>query len=76
MNGKLAQVQKLLDSIDWGLLRQQKIWLLRQEETSPEAAGLLSFLDALQDLAVDVMGFSPAQVFDFPEEPTDAEPQA
>jgi hypothetical protein len=37
--------------INWTLLRQQKAWLLAQPEC-PEAEGLISLLDHLQDTAV------------------------
>jgi uncharacterized protein (DUF58 family) len=49
--------------IDWGLLAKQKEWLVRQSETSEEAAGLVELLDWLQDVAVDEYGMSEETVF-------------
>jgi hypothetical protein len=49
---------------DWVLFRQQKEWLNRQ--SGEEAAGLLNFLDAVQDAVVDD-GVLPESVV-FPEE--------
>ena len=37
-------------NIDWNLLRQQKEWLLNQQDC-PEANGILGLLDFLQDEA-------------------------
>ena len=39
-----------LSGIDWPLLGQQKLWLIKQDEL--ESMGLLSLIDALQDAAV------------------------
>ena len=40
-----------LQTIDWALLREQKQWLMSQENDNAE--GLLAFIDSLQDYAVD-----------------------
>ncbi len=40
-----------LQTIDWALLREQKQWLMSQENDYAE--GLLAFIDSLQDYAVD-----------------------
>lgn len=40
----------MIQSIDWGLLIAQKLWLLKMG--APEADGLVSLLDAIQDAAV------------------------
>lgn len=36
--------------INWPLLRQQKLWLLKQD--TPQADGLIALLDSIQDAAV------------------------
>jgi hypothetical protein len=48
--------------INWTLLRKQKAWLLAQPEC-PEAQGLISLLDHLQDTAVDEGAATEAEVF-------------
>lgn len=40
-----------LQTIDWALLREQKQWLMSQENDYAE--GLLAFIDSIQDYAVD-----------------------
>lgn len=52
---------ELFKSIDWDLLRQQKMWLLQHD--SEMAYGLLNLLDNLQDEAV-VCGVDKDLVFD------------
>ena len=63
---------RLIEDIDWELLRKQKRWLLEWYDiptaTPEEACGLLHLLDAIQDFAVDVMGVSEKEVFDFEEQ--------
>ena len=63
---------RLIEDIDWELLREQKLWLLQLEEIftaiPEEAYGLIHLLDAIQDFAVDVMGVSEKEVFDFEEQ--------
>ena len=62
---------RLIEDIDWELLRKQKRWLLRLDDIPTpipeEEYGLYSLLDAIQDFAVDVMGVSEKEVFDFEE---------
>jgi len=41
-------------NLGWTLLRQQKEWLLRQE--GPEAEGLISLLDSLQNQGAKQFG--------------------
>lgn len=77
MNGKLARLEHLFGKIDWKLLRQQKLWLFKQSETSTEAMGLMHLLDSIQDFAVDVMGTPHETVFDFqPEDTTNHAPDS
>lgn len=38
-------------TIDWELLREQKQWLMSQD--NDHAEGLLAFIDSIQDYAVD-----------------------
>lgn len=53
--------------IDWGLLREQKLWL--QTQDSPHAAGLIHLIDAVQDQAVDTGSATEIEVFGvYPEE--------
>lgn len=52
---------ELFKSIDWDLLRQQKMWLLQHD--SEMAEGLLNLLDNLQDEAV-LCGVDEDLVFD------------
>lgn len=53
--------------IDWGLLREQKLWLLTQE--SPHADGLIHLIDAVQDQAVATGSATEIEVFGvYPEE--------
>ena len=63
---------RLIEDIDWELLRKQKRWLLRLDDIPTaipeEAYGLIHLLDAIQDFAVDVMGVSEKEVFDFEEQ--------
>ena len=63
---------RLIEDIDWELLREQKLWLLQLEEIftaiPEEAYGLIHLLDAIQDFAVDVMGLPDKEVFDLAEE--------
>jgi hypothetical protein len=47
--------------IDWALLREQKRWLLDQDNQYAE--GLVILLDHIGDLAVE-QGFSEQEVFD------------
>ena len=42
----------LLLTINWKLLRQQKLWLMRQP--GGDAEGLLGLIDALQDKAEEL----------------------
>lgn len=46
----MEHVKKVLDNTDWTLLAAQKRMLIEMD--SDEAAGLVNFLDALQDAAV------------------------
>lgn len=48
-------------NIDWYLLRQQKLWLLKFD--CEQAAGLVSLLDHLQDQAVAQGECSEQEVF-------------
>ena len=63
---------RLIEDIDWELLRKQKLWLLQWDDIPTaipeEAYGLVHLLDAIQDFAVDVMGVSEKEVFDFEEQ--------
>ena len=63
---------RLIEDIDWELLRKQKLWLLQLDDIPTpipeEAYGLFHLLDAIQDFAVDVMGVSEKEVFDFEEQ--------
>ena len=63
---------RLIEDIDWELLRKQKLWLLQLDDIPTaipeEAYGLIHLLDAIQDFAVDVMGVSEKEVFDLAEE--------
>ena len=63
---------RLIEDIDWELLRKQKLWLLQLDDIPTaipeEAYGLIHLLDAIQDFAVDVMGVSEKEVFDFEEQ--------
>ena len=63
---------RLIEDIDWSFLRKQKRWLLRlasrpSAAIPEEAYGIFNLLDAIQDFAVDVMGVSEKEVFDFEE---------
>lgn len=53
---------EFIKKIDWGLLREQKDWLLNQH-ISDEAVGLLELIDNLQDYAVDELGIDENIVF-------------
>lgn len=72
--GIAADALKLLVEIDYGLLREQKAWLLgRIDEPSwpdgrGERDGLLHLIDAIQDFAVDRMGKPEREVFNLEEE--------
>jgi hypothetical protein len=44
-------LSKVISKTNWELLRNQKEWLWNQE--SDEAIGLVHFLDAIQDAAVE-----------------------
>lgn len=66
--------------IDWTVLRSQKLWLLDQNtsESTDEIAfeateGLLSFLDYVQDSAVDQGLASEEEVFGFSSAPNDTQ---
>lgn len=69
-----ADALKLLDEIDYGLLREQKDWLLGwlSEPAYPdgcdERCGLLSLIDAIQDFAADRLGKPEREVFNLEEE--------
>jgi hypothetical protein len=58
-----TEMRTALARTDWGLFARQKAWLARQAQTSAEAAGLLDFLDAVQDAAVADYGLPEACVF-------------
>lgn len=68
------ETPEFIKKIDWSELRKQKstlIGLMNTCTTVEEAQtleGLLSFIDATQDYAVDVMGMSSHDVFDFEQE--------
>ena len=65
-------MHEFLNSLDWSELREQKQWLIRQADEGEDfASGLLSLLDGLQDLAVDVFGYSEREVFGFSSEDED-----
>lgn len=51
----------ILLSIDWDLLRQQKLWLLQHD--TEEADGLVNLLDHIQDTAVDIGAATEEEVF-------------
>ena len=63
--------RQLFDNVDWHSLRLQKLALLNEisekETTNPEQAdlfqGILHFIDAIQDLAVDRYGVDPGSVY-------------
>lgn len=54
--------------IDWSELKASKKWLIKHNDGSEEAEGLLSFLDHVQDYAVDVLGIPEDEVFDLDRE--------
>ena len=43
-----------LKNVDWQLLRKQKEWLISIDHE--HAAGLLNFLDVIQDIAAEQLG--------------------
>lgn len=43
------------NKIDWGLLRDQKESLISKSMVSGEFDGIINFIDAIQDFAVDVV---------------------
>lgn len=51
------------NSIDWSLLRAQKLWLL--EQNCEHADGLVHIIDAIQDQAVSNGIASELEVFGF-----------
>lgn len=64
----MASLPAPFDDIDWALLGEQKLELVRVLDTvPPESAqlleGLLNFVDTLQDHAVDVLGIPENEVF-------------
>ena len=70
---KMKKLHLLIANTNWELLRQQKMALLRivgnrgafppNQDQLQLLNGLMIYLDALQDWAVDVYGLSEAQVF-------------
>jgi hypothetical protein len=59
----MSDMGDVLRRTDWRLFARQKAWLERQTRTSEEAAGLLDFLDAVQDAAVADYGLAEEKVF-------------
>ena len=55
-------MKAFLDSIDWDMLKTQKNWLIAQNACD-ESTGLINLIDAIQDIAVDRMGFDEKTVF-------------
>ena len=56
-----------IGKIDWDMLRQQKAWLLNQDNEN--AVGLVNLIDHIQDEAVDNGDASEIEVFGvYPEE--------
>jgi hypothetical protein len=51
---------RLIEDIDWSLLRKQKLWLLQLDDIPTampeEACGLLHLLDAIQDFQLMLWG--------------------
>lgn len=63
-------MNKIFDNISWELLREQKQTLLEMEDRhglskreKETILGMVNLLDALQDTAVDELGFPEATVF-------------
>ena len=52
----------ILNKMDWGLLKEQKAWLLKKK--SEKAQGLVCLIDALQDAVVEDGLFTERQIFD------------
>lgn len=46
-----SQLHKIVQRIDWKMLRRQKLWLLKHPPTS-SATGLIALIDAIQDAAL------------------------
>ena len=67
------ETPEFIKTIDWSLLRQQKITLLETivaeeggfKEMLNNLEGIVNLIDAIQDYAVDVLGIDENYVFDF-----------
>lgn len=46
-----SNLHEITRRIDWKMLRNQKLWLLKHEPT-PSATGLICLIDAIQDAAL------------------------
>jgi hypothetical protein len=70
-------VEKFIDTIDFTLLREQKSTLIGifdgslTMEDAGNVDGIINLIDALQDYAVDVLGRSEEEVFNFSEDDSD-----
>jgi hypothetical protein len=49
------------DSIDWELFREQKTWLVVQNDQN--SAGILSMMDSIQDAAFATGKYSEEQIY-------------
>jgi len=68
---KSSEFPEFLEKIDWSLLREQKqtiIDIIDNGELNPRffghLNGMIELIDAIQDFATDVMGFTEKEVFD------------
>lgn len=55
------------DGIDWNLLREQKRTLIENTHPRNTYNGLIHLLDAMQDYAVDVLGYPEDDIYYFEE---------
>jgi len=69
-----SKMRRLIGSIDFKLLKEQKSLLLEMSTTSENRDGLLGLIDALQDFAVDALHMDKKDVFNFDTKPREAMP--